>query len=303
MIRTLAELQAVLQGTSLENERIYALPVDETEEEAFAIEVSPNEALDAWQFARGLVDKTGRWPIVTLSWMGKGEDGLRESRYFSRFEYQHGDDGDVSPAALIARAAKTDVDALLLQRSQQALTYSYSNMEEWIDQELENLEDQLGQAPAREEIEALRASGVDQRGDIERWLLRWEAERSEAGELHDGYLDWFESSHEAYYLLFLPTRHSYEALAYLHFFNSDNALAIALPRRWHERFGAELVCHYGTMLQFVVERPPEKLEDALQLAWEQEKFAECTTILPGIPLVHHARVLIGRDQWFLHERP
>jgi hypothetical protein len=78
---------------------------------------------------------------------------------------------------------------------------------------------------------------------------------------------------------------------------------VALARRWNQQFGAELVAHYGTVLQFRVLRPPATLQQALRLAWEQQTVAECTTITRGVPLFEHARVLVGRDQWFLHERP
>ena len=76
-----------------------------------------------------------------------------------------------------------------------------------------------------------------------------------------------------------------------------------MSRRWHDQFGAELVAHYGVMIKFVVRRPPSTLDVAWQLAREQELIAECTTILPGVPLRHHARALVGRDTWFLFERP
>jgi hypothetical protein len=78
---------------------------------------------------------------------------------------------------------------------------------------------------------------------------------------------------------------------------------VAVLHHWSDRFGAELVAHYGTMLQFVVDRPPTTLDDAFIVAWQQELVAECTTVKPGVPVRHHARVLVGRERWFLHDRP
>ena len=81
------------------------------------------------------------------------------------------------------------------------------------------------------------------------------------------------------------------------------ALLIALLRSWRERFGAELVAHWGNMLQLVVEHPPTDADTAWELAWEQTLVAPCTIWLPGTPLREYARSLIGANRWFLHERP
>ncbi len=142
------------------------------------------------------------------------------------------------------------------------------------------------------------------RSKIQRWLLEWQAENlvDDGEDLYDGHLKWFSPGSNVAILL-LPTPRSWEGLAYLEFFGIGPEFAVGLARRWAEQFGAELVAHWGTMLQFNVTRPPATLEQALRLAWEQETDAECTTITAGIPLFHHARVLVGRSRWFLHERP
>ncbi|WP_428268063.1 DUF4253 domain-containing protein [Haliangium sp.] len=68
-------------------------------------------------------------------------------------------------------------------------------------------------------------------------------------------------------------------------------------------FGAEIVAHYGTMLQLIVSRRPDDIDDAWALAYAQQLVAECTTVLPGISLRDHARALMHADRWFLHQRP
>jgi hypothetical protein len=40
-------------------------------------------------------------------------------------------------------------------------------------------------------------------------------------------------------------------------------------RSWRERYGAELVASWGTMLQLSVNAPPADLQDAFELAVEQ----------------------------------
>jgi hypothetical protein len=54
--------------------------------------------------------------------------------------------------------------------------------------------------------------------------------------------------------------HGWQVAAYVSFFGAEvpggAERLIAVLRSWHERYGAELVAHYGTMLEFVVRRPP-----------------------------------------------
>jgi hypothetical protein len=101
---------------------------------------------------------------------------------------------------------------------------------------------------------------------------------------------------------------SEEALAYTGgFFGAfgPDGLAgvIAVARHWRTKYGAELVANWGTMLQFHVNRPPTTIKDAFDLAHEQAVLAPDTTILPNVSLRDHARALLGRTEWFLHERP
>jgi hypothetical protein len=57
------------------------------------------------------------------------------------------------------------------------------------------------------------------------------------------------------------------------------------------------------MLQCLVSRPPQTVQDAWTVAREHDLAGECTLALPGIRLRDYARALIGWDRWFLHERP
>jgi hypothetical protein len=84
---------------------------------------------------------------------------------------------------------------------------------------------------------------------------------------------------------------------------AGTTVAIGFLKKWHQEYNAELVYHYGTMLQLNVGRRPTTPEAAFDLAWQQEALAECTTILPGVALRDHARSLLIVDRWFLHERP
>ncbi len=192
--------------------------------------------------------------------------------------------------------------------SRQASRTEY--LEDCIDFSLASTRDHFGSCPDRSQIEALiQNNTVQSYVDLEQWLLNWELQNFGKAAIvasDTRYLDWFEPDSPQAPLLLLPTEHSWECLAYLHWYGACSAgtpIAMGFLKQWHQQYGAELVCHYGTMLQFIVGRPPTTLEEAFQLAWEQETLAECTTILPGVCLRDHARSLLTVDRWFLHERP
>jgi hypothetical protein len=52
-----------------------------------------------------------------------------------------------------------------------------------------------------------------------------------------------------------------------------NEPPVAVLHDWYQRFGAELVAHWGTMLQIVVSRRPGDPEAAWHLALEHELIA------------------------------
>jgi len=127
-----------------------------------------------------------------------------------------------------------------------------------------------------------------------------------ADEFPHNYLNWYEPDCGMGIIL-LPTLNSWETLAYISFFGAEGLgeteKVMTLLKSWQQRFSAELVAHYDTRLQFVVQQPPSNLEAAFQLAWEQYMIAPCPLALPGISLREHARALLHTQQWFLHERP
>lgn len=100
----------------------------------------------------------------------------------------------------------------------------------------------------------------------------------------------------------VPTRSSFEALAYLPFggFNDcpENDAHLAIHRHWHGRFGAELVTMSGDVLEFQVARPPATESEAIALA--KEHYAYCADIVEqGVGSVGAlAGALKGAKQWF-----
>lgn len=78
---------------------------------------------------------------------------------------------------------------------------------------------------------------------------------------------------------------------------------ITVLEYWRRAYGAELVANFGTMLEFVVARPPETLDAAWELAVQQDLIARSTLAGRGVTIRDHARTLISRPTWFLHNRP
>ena len=128
------------------------------------------------------------------------------------------------------------------------------------------------------------------------------------GEDDDGdHLEWYEPRGQPVALLLLPVGASEDVAAYVPFYGAwdapGHAALVAVLRGWRERWGAELVAAWGTMLQLAVERPPQDRDAALELAGQQRIVAPDTLRLPGVSRRAHAEALAGREEWFLHERP
>ncbi|HES77181.1 MAG TPA: DUF4253 domain-containing protein [bacterium] len=122
----------------------------------------------------------------------------------------------------------------------------------------------------------------------------------------DERVDYQQWTDDALAIVLLPSPHPWDALAYLHYFGASprgSEYYIAVGRSWQERYGAELVAHYGTMLQCIASRCPSTQGEAMQLAREHDLFAPDTLARPGVSLYNHARYLLGHDRWFLHCRP
>jgi hypothetical protein len=297
-----------LSATALADRELVELAVLDSGEHAFALEVRAAEAQSCWRVARGLVEQTRRWPVITHCWQREGSS-LREildnAELFSRFFYEEVPDvDDVSPRALIAAADAVDVDAFVRRKAAQV--EPDRPLEKFVECELEATQHRCGAAPSREEVAGatLNGTALVTTYDLDRWLLAWEQAHCPAADPADGRQEWFEA--DPLVLLFLPTPSPWEALAYLNFYGTSDFGSehyIALGRRWHERFGAELYAHFGTMLECFVTRPPSSLDAAWALAREHELVAPCTLALPGIPLRSYARGLVGHERWFLHERP
>lgn len=300
---------AALAQSPLAGREIIELPILDTVECAYAIETNGVEMEEVWKIARGLVETTQRWPVLAMCHGDSPlplKERLLEQDFFSRFYYEEAPDADdLSPRAILAAADSADVE-MFLQERMQAHGEELPLDDGTIASELETTQRACGTTPKPEEIARARIDGkpIASHYQLDRWLLDWEAAHGAPFNPDDVRQPWFAEGPVA--LLFLPTPNPWDALAYLHFYGSSYHGVenyIALGRQWQQRYGAELVAHFGTMLQCYASRPPTTLEDAWRLAVEQDLAAPCTLALPGIALRHHAMGLVDYGRWFLHERP
>jgi hypothetical protein len=265
--------------------------LNDLDEQAFVVDVDPNEAMEVWQAARHAVKVTGRWPVLTIEpgILLVSFDGLRT-------------DGPTTSAQrwICDRAQDTNTDALVKAR---AYVVEVRQSDQWVEIELSQTRRYFQSAPTVDDVKAALGSNPTRRV-LDRWLFEWERSTGIEPDVDTGHLT---PGINANRLVLLPTAVPWEIPAYMPFFGTAHEGGaehlIAMLRRWNEMYEAELVAHHGTVLEFVVGRPPDALEVAWALAWEQELVATCTTGLAGVAVRHHARALRGRYAWFLHDRP
>lgn len=308
MINSVQDLASILAGTLLSEREIAEIPILNSGETAYAIPISSREVESAWRLCRSLMPQMGRWPVATLLWTRGGAtwtDQILEQDLFSRFYYQEAPNPvDVSPRTLCTLADAVEVSDFL--ERQAAHRSAMVELDDVMEYHLEVTNSRCGVSLDRQAIASARIHGqpIGSELDLERFLLNWEMEQGVSLNPEDARQDWFEQDPTA--LLLLPIAQGWDTLAYLNWFGTSDVGAeyyIALGRSWEQRFGAELVAHYGTMLQCLVRRPPETVQEAWTLAYEHYLAGSCTLDLPGIRLRDYARALIGWDRWFLHERP
>lgn len=302
MIETKEQLAEALKGSALDGREIVTMPILDSGEEAFVLELAPSEIETAWHGARNLLDQTGRWPVVGTSWSGGGDfkKRLLDEELFSRFYFEEAPGAaDVSPRSLIELSRTLDGADLLLGVAKARA--EEEDFEEFLPYDVEVTEGAYGKAPT---IEEASAGSDGTLAGLDRWLMEWESTHGLAPNPEENRFPWFTPDHP--YLLFLPTASSWETLAYVNWQATSiygTQHYIALGKAWEARFGAELVCNYGTMLQCLVSNPPTELSDAYDLAQEHDFVAPSTLAPAGISVRHYAHGLVNHDRWFLHERP
>ena len=297
MVADRAQLEAMLEGAALVGP-VEALELPAWGQTVLRLGLDPENVLAQWQAARALLPKSGRWPVATSA-VPADRPAWRAGvkTHVPTGACQQSDESAVAAGE----------EALAEMRAVIAEQWPREPLAERLTYDLNATRGRCGLAPSEADVLAALPSDVSELA-LNRWLLGWEEDTPHGSEpvVDDTYLSWFT---DAGWLTFLPTPCGSESLAYLDFWGEEGvpgattSRLVAILELWSRRWGAELVAHWGTMLEFVVTRPPQSLEQALEVAEQHYVIAPDTLVLPGVPMRHHARALIGRDAWFLHERP
>ena len=211
-------------------------------EKIYGLVVSGGEAIACWNYLRQLTDETGYYPLL----LG-GDDEVDFHRQFVD-DYTKGLRGEGFPISIneiIERGSSLDSDGWLGDRAQQMY-------EEQCDEVLDD-----------EPLEALTDSILGQWQDD---VLPNHNFRI----LHD-YLS--RKPFKTVAIALIPTQICWHVPAYLKFGNWNDCPApeehVCLMKRWHERYGAEVVGITEDTVEMRVANPPLNRNDALALAKEQ----------------------------------
>jgi hypothetical protein len=250
------------------------------------VQAKPRDLLAEWAAARDLVPVTGRWPVVTTTWApspAPSEILVGTGRKFA---------GSAGAAEKLAELRRKRSRMMLVEADE---------LEAWLAQTRRL----CGTAPELGELQAVWEEDTSAHA-LDRWLLAWEERHRPTTEPRRGdYLEWYAPDDDDCFLVFVPTAEPAEAVGLFSFHGAGDFHDTfpAIVHSWYERYGALPVAHWGTMLQFVVERPPQSLDEAWELAAEQFAVAYDSFGSPPRALREVARALWRRPTWFLHDRP
>lgn len=285
-----AGLAALLAGTVLGGREVVTV-----NEMSLAVQCDAEELWPAWLAARSVLEGSGRWPVLVAAF---GDDAGEPW-------VQALGDGDGDGEWREGRAVQVVADSAGVDPWSVFTKYGVDEpMDEW----------ELGWAqdaviiPA--DVDVLRASRATTR-QLERLRLDRRVAASPRPpaqiELSPGITErervWFTPTRCPCAVVFLSTPTTWEAGARLSFFGAlddeRRAALVAAEREWSQRYGAELVASWGTMLQYRVTRRPTTVEQAWELAGQH--LAVGSSIQQSQSDI--ALALLQSDYWFLHDRP
>ena len=283
------EIMAAFRGTALEG-----MPVrqDPNSDDVLLVEwPDPGDVLTGWRAARGVMSLTGRRPVAV--------DGEDDVNWFE----------EVEPAELAELEA-----ASLAPDPWHERYYQWRGFQPGEPVDLDRVKSFLdlwpmgpewdAEAAAREVLPGIPSGTTSEA--LQRYLLdqitgdgplaaRF---RSASAQQTPQALSWYVPQFAQFALL--PTTSAWLSVAWLDYFGEENkAVLAACLRQWHEKWGAEIVASWGTMMQFVTPRRPEFGPDALELAYQQLSLGGNI----GVIEIDLAWILSHVNTWFLHERP
>lgn len=284
----------ILSATWFGEQEIATISLD-TGEVIFSVTLEDRDQVrPAWDAAQSVIGQTGRWAAISPGYSRQPELDLPQRR-------QHRLGDLAGPHAHIEGAARQAIEAI--HRTRRATWPEQPLDQRIVEAHRQSTQRLVGVAP--EPSEVVDALGADSpHAVVERWFLDWE-------DAHGEPLTTVELPKWSFWpgepMLFFPTPNGPETLAYAPPYpgvpGASLDRVVAILEWWELRYQAELVANHGTIMDFIVRRPPETLEDAWEVTLEHELIAPDTFLLPGMPLRDYARGLVGHPTWSLHERP
>lgn len=285
-----------LQGTALEGREVRTRPVRDTDEVGFEVPNDDLEPLTAWRIARDACAELDVWPLVGCAgpntYIGPAIPTI----------------GDQSPQAILRRA-----EELSWPQSMPPAPVPPDEVNEWwprvIGGSVVETRRRLGDAPDPAAL-LERFPEPDSYG-LEAWLLDWEERRRPTLAQEPGgvFEDTFAQEFFEPGVALLPTSRPWALPAYVDYWGAGytygpeigeighELLAVAM-RDWYHRFGAVPWAATNVSVHFVVERPPDNINEAFQLATELSRFSH-----RDMSYREMARALLHSEFWELFDRP
>ncbi|MEV6303092.1 DUF4253 domain-containing protein [Actinoplanes sp. NPDC051861] len=276
-VRVLWDLRSAFRRTPLARKRLKPGPKGTI----VVPGIDPGDSFTAWQAAAGLVERTGRWPVLVTSWTDEPLWGRRSAP------------PDENDLLLLDRVARqTDPWWRPVRPGEWPVTAEQTPY--------------LARGLSGVDFAALRVPPGISRDDLnyevyqqvlDEPLLVERVVRG-AGRVVTRE-SWFTPENVS--LLLLPTASPWLAPAWVSYHGTlgmDNVLAAVLWQ-WHERWDAKLVACWDTMLQFTLGRRPAPGVQAWELAGQVKTMARSLDINRW----ELAVLLSHADTLFLHDRP
>lgn len=272
-----------------------------------AIRVDHSNARTMWSQLRTQFAESGYWPLV-VSYIVNGAPGSWQQvvqsetgQLFSRFYFEEEVAAklpgmrSVDPKDIVASANSSD-PVREIQRFQQRSYGTAAENAGWI---CDSVGRTFGVAPRPEQLlrrlsEKSTSPGADLQGLAFDWL---QSEGPGLSKTHEPF--WYEPK-DTLAILLLPISSPSDALAFVHWWGCHTIgtpSVICLLRDWQRQYGAELMCHYGTVLQLSVTTPITSPSDAFHVASQLE------SICMQHGFVESASGLLGATHWHMHNRP
>jgi hypothetical protein len=295
MLTRRADIASTLSGTLLAGRDVLEFPIPASEDLVIYVPCDDIEPMDAWRAARGVLEVTGRFPMITTDIAGP--EGFVTGG--------HHPDKARPIADILREAEEIDVRSVFERLSQRwpAEPVTTTSCEYAIAETLMA----IGVAPPIDEVIAGLDPGADD-DDLEWWMLQWEVRHAESRALEYA-RSLPEQSHllkrdyDKTVLCLWPTEVPWHLGAHTPYFGADGEEAAwcATLRDWERRYAIEVVGINVVLVALNVGIRPTTLREAWDLsadliAWGGNGHEEGNRR-------HFALGLLERQQWSLFSRP